>query len=282
MRKVFFTIVALITFGLTSCDKIDDNEYTIFAGEVGTWYDDNDIVEIIPTQRVLVEKYTGVRCVNCPDADEIIHSALQRYGEKLIAVAVHPEGSNFAIPFSGEPDLRTADGREWNDFFGFNSYPRALLNRKGENFLPTSNFDGRIDELLNVPAQVGIAVKCERTNSENPLSITVRLSFLQTVSDDLNVTLLISEDSILTTQTIPDGSHQPNYAQNHVLRDVITDVWGDQVDKGDKNGAAGSRRMAQYSYTPNTDWKLENCHIVAFVSKRDTKEILNVAECNVQ
>jgi len=105
---------------------------------------------------------------------------------------------------------------------------------------------------------------------------------LSQVTANLNLTLVITEDGIVTTQKMPDGSDAENYVQNHVLRDVITDTWGTPVDKGSADGATGSRRMAQFTYLPNKDWNLNQCHIVAFVSNSDTKEILNVAECPVR
>lgn len=280
MKKSLFAIIALITLGLTACDKIAEDEYIVYAGAVGAWYDDNATIDA--TQRALVEKYTGVRCKNCPTADEVIHAAQQQYGSQLVAVAIHPKGSNYTIPFSGEPDLSTEDGRLWNDAFGFSAYPQAMMSRQGESFVPTTNFDSRVDAIVGGNAKVAIAVKCQAHDADDSLSITVQLAFIQPVSEALNVTLLISEDGIVTTQKMPDGSDATGYVQNHVLREVITDTWGTEVDKGSANGASGSKRIAQFVYLPQAEWNLANCHIVAFVSNRDTKEILNVAECSIE
>lgn len=274
----------LIVFGfsfiflLAACDKIEENEYVVFAGAAGTWYDDSGNIDA--TQRAFLEKYTGCRCKNCPTADSVIHEALQHYESRLVAVAVHPKGSNYTIPFSGEPDLGSEDGKTWNDAHGFNSYPQALINRNGDAFVPITNFDSRIDAALAATPQVAVAVECSNIDTDS-LTITAHLSFLTQVDADLNLTLLISEDGIATTQKMPDGSDSVNYIQNHVLRDVITDVWGTPVEKGSANGAAGSQRMARFTYRPDEGWNIDHCHIVAFVSNRDTKEILNVAECRI-
>lgn len=282
MKKLSHLIVFGFSFIflLAACDKIEENEYVVFAGAAGTWYDDSENIDA--TQRAFIEKYTGCRCKNCPTADSVIHETQQHYGSRLVAVAIHPKGSNYTIPYSGEPDLGSDDGKTWNDAHGFNSYPQALINRNGEAFVPITNFDSRVEMALGVTPQMGIAVSCERNSGNDSITITAHLSFLTQVSADLNLTLLISEDGIVTTQKMPDGSDQVNYMQNHVLRDVITDVWGTPVDKGSANGETGSRRMAQFTYLPDAGWNLNQCHIVAFVSNRDTKEILNVAECGIE
>ena len=280
MRKVFNYILlgSAFLFLFAACDKIEENEYVVFAGAAGSWYDDSETVDA--TQRAFIEKYTGCRCKNCPTADSVIHEAQQHYGSRLVAVAVHPKGSNYTIPFTGEPDLGSEDGKIWNDAHGFNSYPQALINRNGDAFVPITNFDSRIETALAATPQVGVAVECSNIDTDS-LTITVHLSFLTQVDADLNLTLLISEDGIATTQKMPDGSDSVNYMQNHVLRDVITDTWGTPVEKGSANGAAGSRRMAQFTYRPDEGWNIDRCHIVAFVSNRDSKEILNVAECRI-
>ena len=282
MKRIFKFIVlgSCLLLLSTACDKIEENEYIVYAGAAGTWYDDSETIDA--TQRAMVEKYTGVRCKNCPTADEVIHAAQQHYGSRLVAVAVHPKGSNYTIPYSGEPDLATEDGQLWNEAFGFSAYPQALLSRQGESFVPTANFDSRIDAVLNSSPNVALAVGCQRNSGDDSLTITVHLAFLQQVSEELNITLLISEDGIVTTQKMPDGSDATGYVQNHVLRDVITDTWGAEVDKGTANGASGSKRIAQFVYLPLSEWNLSQCHIVAFVSNRSTREILNVAECSIE
>lgn len=278
MKKILLSIIALIALGLTACDKIDSDEYIVYAGAVGTWYDDTETIPA--TQRVLVEKYTGCRCINCPTADEVIHTAQQRYGEQLVALSIHPNGSNYTIPFTGESDLRTEVGKIWNDAFGFNAYPQALLNRNGEVLVPTTNFDNHIDALLARIPQVAVAVECEPGPGDS-LHIIVHVTLLTALDAELNLTLAISEDGIITSQKMPNGSTQTDYVQNHVLRSVITDTWGAPIDKGTDGN---SSRVAHFHYKPDVSWNLSNCHIVAFVSLRDdaNHSILNVAECTIR
>ncbi len=287
MKKALFNILALASLTalfFLSCDKIDEEQYIVFAGATGEWYYGNGVDD--HSQRAFLEKYTGVRCVACPTADQVIASAQSQYGGKLIAVAIHDSCLAFTRPFEDNPDFRTPDGDAWSKFFGIfdGSYPKALINRPKKNdgnwdiITPTGGFNNTIDSIINSETKVAIATSA--VNQDDAIDITVDLEFLQTVSGDLTLTLLIMEDGIVAKQRQPDGSDMDDYVHNHVLRDVITDIWGDAIDC---TGTAGEKRYARFSYTQKKEeWNLDNCHIVAFVSDKASKYILNVAECEIE
>jgi hypothetical protein len=283
MKKIFNIIaIILISASMTiSCDKIPQDEYTVFSGAAGEWYDGNGVSD--HSQRAIIEKYTGVRCVNCPNADVTITAATAQYGDKLIALAIH-DSSNFTRPIGDTPRLSSEDGNTWSNFFGVlaaGEYPTALINRTlngsaWDLFTPTSGINSRVDNIINQTPKV--AIQTDAANNNGSVTINVNLEFLQTVSEPLTLTLLIMEDGIIATQKYPDHEDE-NYVHNHVLRDVITDVWGADIDC---TGASGEKRVALFNYTPaSSEWNLANCHIVAMVSKKDSREILNVAECHI-
>ena len=283
MKKIFNIIaIILISASMTiSCDKIPQDEYTVFSGAAGEWFDGNGVDD--HSQRAIIEKYTGVRCVNCPNADVTITAATALYGDKLIALAIH-DSSNFTRPIGDTPRLSTEDGNTWSNFFGVlaaGEYPTAIINRtlngsSWDLFTPTSGINSRVDNIIKQTPKV--AIQADAANNDGTVTINVNLEFLQTVSEPLTLTLLIMEDGIIATQKYPDHEDE-NYVHNHVLRDVITDVWGADIDC---TGASGEKRVALFNYTPaSSEWNLANCHIVAMVSKKDSREILNVAECHI-
>ncbi len=283
MKKIIFTLLSCAALILASCDKIDEQNYIIYSGAVGEWFDGNGVTD--HSQRAIIEKYTGVRCVNCPTADEAINSALTQYNGKLLAVAIHDSGA-FGKPYSGNPDLRTDAGDDWSHYFGVfaaGQYPTALVNRTTASsgwdlFNPISGINSHVDPIVNSDADVAIEVAA--VDNQDDITITVNLEFLNKVSDQLNVTLFFIEDGIVAAQSLPDGSKDNEYVHNHVLRDVITDVWGAEVDC---TGAVGEKRMAQFDYhNVNHSLNISNCHIVALLSNRTTRQILNVAETEIK
>lgn len=282
--KITKHFLALITCTLSlfvSCNKIAQDEYLVFSGVAGEWYDGKGVSD--HSQRAIIEKYTGVRCVNCPNADTVINDAAAIYGDKLIAVSIHDSNLSFTRPIGETPCLSTPDGDAWSHFFGIyaTGYPTAIINRTlngnaWDLFNPTSGINSRVDNIIGQAAQVALDVDAHINNST--VDITVNLEFLQSVGSDLTLTLLLIEDGLVVTQRKPDGDDE-NYVHNHVLRDVITDVWGADIDC---TGASGEKRVALFNYTPvSSEWNLANCHIVAMVSKKDSREILNVAECHI-
>ncbi len=286
MRR--FSILSLLTATLllfTACDKIAEDEFVVFAGASGTWYDSE--ADIPAVQRAFVEKYTGVRCVNCPNADVVLHELGEKYGDQLIVAAIHVP-NNFGKPLHGEQDLRTEKGSTWfNTFFSpSQNLPSALLNRGKADvgsldiIDPQARFDDKIDATINATPQVGMTLACAKDGDN--YNAEVHIQFNQTVADPLSLTLLVIEDKIYTSQQskTPDGIIEiENYEQNHVLRDVVTDAWGIDVVA---DGKQGTKRMILLPFGISETWNPANCHVIAFVSNKATREIVNVAQCELQ
>lgn len=277
MKKAFYIICMFALTTITSCDKIDSDEYVVFAGAFGEWSDGAGVVD--KSQRAFLEKYTGPKCPNCPDADAIIHDAQEKYGNKLIAVSIH-DSSFFGLPL-GDVDLRTEDGNTWSKFFGIDRYPRSIINRSKTNntwetFAPTSSFDDRIDNVLSQNAI--IAMEMSATTISNNIEIKVDIEHMTTLNEAITLTLLIVEDSIIAPQSMPDHSTNQEYVHNHILRDVITDIWGADVES---TGSAGVKRSAIFSYTPTNILNIDNCHIIGFVSYKESRQIINAADCTL-
>ena len=274
-------LLAAGLMAFTSCDKIDEDEYLTFAGASGTWYEST--ADIPHVQRAFVEKYTGVRCVNCPKADETIHAAAEKYGDSLVTVAVHARSNGFGRPLSGDPSLCTEDGDTWYDYFGINAQPAAMINRARTGnawdiFTPTSNFDDRINSVIRTTPPIAVMVQGTMADEHNSIFAYVHIEFLESFTEDLTLTVLVTEDKIYTHQSKAGEGEIENYEQNHVLRTTVTDLWGLPVE-WDKT--AGKKAMIRLLYTLPENFNLENCHVVAFVSYRDSRQIINSAETSI-
>ncbi|MBO4599241.1 MAG: Omp28-related outer membrane protein [Bacteroidales bacterium] len=280
-RFSILSLLAAVMLMLTACDKIDEDKYVVFAGASGTWYDSD--ADVPAVQRVFIEKYTGVRCVNCPNADVVLHATSEKYGDKVVIAGVHVP-NNFGKPLHGEQDLRTEKGGTWfNTFFSpSQGLPAALLNRAKADastldiINPQVRMDDKIDAVLAQSPKVSVTI--EATVEDGLYNTVVNIAFNQSVSDALTLTLLVVEDKIYTTQEsmTENGMVEiENYEQNHVLRDVVTDAWGIDVVA---DGQQGTKRMILLPVSLREECVPEHCHLIALVSNKDTKEILNVAQ----
>ncbi|MFI5136064.1 MAG: Omp28-related outer membrane protein, partial [Chitinophagales bacterium] len=96
------------------------------------------------------------------------------------------------------------------------------------------------------------------------LTGSITVNFVKTISDPLNITILITESGIVAAQlngVVIDSS----YVHHNVLRDIITNVTGDAV--GGSKTAGTSWKYSLSTYTVNSDWNADSCRVIAFVSK---------------
>lgn len=270
MKRIFIIIAAAVLFA--ACDKIAPEEYTIYSGPVITW--EQGDATVAPVQCAFVEKYTGPKCTNCPLADATLDAAHQQFGERLVLISVnHPTGQG--EPFSGQPDLRCDDGTAWDNYFGINAIPAAYLNRRTTTLYQgqMSNITSDIATALNESPVVVVSLTADDSDRDGKVDITVNVVFAQSYTQPLTLTLALTEDSLEYKQLMPNGTRQDDYVHNHMLRDVITDVWGADIEC---TGNAGEARRTSLTYTiPSNDINPDNCNIVAFVSDKQSREILN-------
>lgn len=109
---------------------------------------DSSSVNVVPTnttKKVLMEEFTGVRCVNCPQAQAEIKNLQTEgiFGEDLIVVSYH--AGFFSEPYSdSQKDFRTPAGTEILNFLETPiGYPSGVVNRKqfeGERSLQLIQF----------------------------------------------------------------------------------------------------------------------------------------------
>lgn len=292
MKKALI-LVSTLLFIAVACDKIEPSEdgtYTVYSGAVGEWEDCSALAD--HTHRVWIEKYTGPRCTNCPDADAVIHDIISQsqYSDKVIATAIHASAV-FGSPIGSSPDLRTAEGEDWcSVFIGTSpSFPSVLLNRQrnGSTYniiSPTAPFTTDIDNILETPADVAVSVEAHFDSWASKISITSSIELLKDIDTTITLTLtvLFIEDSLVATQRMGDGTENPNYVHNHVLRALVTDKWGFDVDCDWTAGTA--RKVTLQADLPDRPEgvRQDKCQVVAFISDKSTRTIYNVATCPIE
>ena len=274
MKKIVLGLVGLMgLMEFVGCDKIEESEYTVFDGAVVTWQTSEK--SITPVQRAYVEKYTGPRCSNCPNADVTLAGI---HNDNVVMVSInHPTGQG--MPYPDQPDLRTDGGNAWDAWFGINAIPAAYLNRNRSTQYQgsMSNIVNDINEALTINPTV--AMEAEAHNVSGKVNITVNLQFMKEYRNEVTLTIALVEDSLCYKQLLPDGSYDENYVHNHMLRKVITGFWGRDVEA---IGAEGEALTGSLSFTPDDDIVLANSHIVAFISDKGTRKVLNCVSCEIE
>ncbi|MEO6903310.1 MAG: Omp28 family outer membrane lipoprotein [Bacteroidia bacterium] len=255
------------------------------------------------TRRVLLEDYTGHECVACPSAAVEAKKLKDIYKEGLIVIGVH--AGSFAKPDDKtefKADFRTSAGDVYDsksifNISGPNGNPNGLINRKNYkggagkgHIFSYGKWANEVKLEIEKKAIVMINIDNKYSESDRSLTCTVESTFFYDTikSSAYNLVLCIIEDSITAPQ-LNSSTVIQDYVHNHVLRDNINDTWGDElVTKGEIKKSEKITKKLTYkfpaAYPKNaaiinqTPCDVKNCHIVAYIYNKDTKEVVQVAE----
>jgi len=282
MKKLFYIISLIIGVGVfifISCDEIEEP----FIENIG---DCGDASLPVPIKQILIEEYTGHQCGNCPRGDETVHTIKELYCDHVIPISIH--AGSFADVYQSDKytyEYRTETGNSLNEYYEATAagIPNAIINRKPFEGVYTQDYQKWIDlvsEILEEAPVIDISVDTRFINDKRELDIDVDVVFINTINSDLMLSVYFVEDSIISWQK--DYSLSPGeqdiefYAHNHVLRDAINGVWGDEILKGTAN--SGDVKSKSFTYIVNEDWKMENSSLVVFVYNSENREILQATQ----
>jgi hypothetical protein len=276
-QNLLFLLLALL---FAACSEIPP-VITPFTGEPG-----NTSSDIENQQRqVLIEEFTGVRCVQCPAGSAEIETLLAIHGERLVAVSIH--AGDFSPPFPQSLyDFRTPEGTALINFLGPPiAYPSAVVNRRkfeGKNslILGRNDWAGFIEQEKALPPKVKIALEPKFNAGNRKLELEVKLYPQEDILDpDIRISVMLTESGIVDYQETPGAGKVPDYVHKHALRKSITSALGDIVAETMASGAIITKN---YSYTLPENWNAEKMKAIAFVHLGgNVKDVLQAIEVSV-
>lgn len=276
--KAFIKIFALfILVSIVSCDYITEP----FQDNNGGGPIDSTVV----MRNIFIEDFTGHKCNNCPDAAEQIEviKGLPGYEGRVVSIAVHT--GNFADPKAPPftTDYTTTEGDALESFFVPGGYPTGLINRID---YPTNHFKSEgswpdvASTFIDEEASLNIEVSSVYNEGTRKTNISVETQVLKDVVGDYNVVLVLTEDSIVSAQRMPDGSDKLDYVHSHVLRTTSNTIWGEPHITG--SAAPGDTLTYSSSINVDNTWRESKCHIVAFVYETTSQEVIQVEEIKLK
>lgn len=218
-------------------------------------------------KQVLIEEFTGVRCVNCPAGSEAIERLLSIHGHRLVAVSIH--AGFFARPYpESNEDLSTSEGETIQNLLDAPlGYPTAVVNRvkfDAEESRQTGqgNWAGYIQQELVGEPSVRIDLQPTYNSDNRSVNLTVDLYPVENINeDDIRLSVYLIENSVEDSQLTPNGQ-QDDYIHKHVFRDAITATDGEIISE---TLAANGLVSRNYSFTLADRFDASKCHVVAFV-----------------
>ena len=275
MKQLLLSLgIFTLLFMTPSCDVIDQP----FKGNV------QDTTSTQQQRNVLIEDFTGHRCKNCPKASKAIEALVDAYGSRIIGLAIHAGPGNFTNTNTDYPtDFTTPEGKTIQNFFGTNFLPVGMVKR--ENWTASGN--GHWSAYTNWPtlsseaidSTLNIALEASASVNNGNLEVSAKGLPQMGLLHDLNIAVLIKESNIVSPQLMPDDTRDSNYVHMNVLRDYVTDTWGESF--GTSPMLPGDTLSGNYTIAWNSDWVQSNAAVVVYVFNPTNYRILQVIEIPV-
>lgn len=240
LKKLF--IYGLLGCALAACGSIDEKDRIIGP------------IEFKSQKNILIEDFTGQKCINCPTAADAIHAMQEMYGKShVVAVAIH--GGGMAVP--APLGLATEDGEAYVSHWEVDGFPSALIDRVGGLNNAPDTWSASVITRLQLTTPIKLSVENNYDDASRKLNIHTIVESEKELNGKLQLWLV--EDHIPGLQFMPDGSIRPNYEHNHVFRIAINGLWGEAMQLTSENP-----QSVDHSITLNEKWIPEDISVVAF------------------
>lgn len=240
-------------------------------GPVITPLEENNTISSDTLQRVFIEEFSGVRCVNCPAGSTELAQLEERYPGQLVVMSVH--AGFFSNPYpESRFDFRTGEGNALLNLLGQPlGYPSAVINRRlfegeADLHLSRAQWAGFIAQDLKRRAAYSLEIEPTYNTSDRLFRVDVRTSRLDNAVVDLNdlrISVFLTESGIQDMQLTPEGK-QPEYVHRHVLRKALTPF--DGVPVGEELNTQ-KNLVRSFSLQMPEAWNPAACQVIAVLHR---------------
>ena len=258
----------------------ENNEWPIFSENTNT------------NRNVLIEDFTGHKCVFCPAAADLAHALHEADPSRVYIASIHagPDGiGDFqsVSPPDYPLDFTNPEGVEIGLYFGendggFPGNPRGTVNRfnNGTIFQSPTQWTSMVnDQLSSNNLKVNIQSDLNYYEETKGAFLHVELDPVDAnVAENLGITVYLLEDSLVGDQKMSDNSHNSNYIHRDIHRgNLNASAFGRPVSSEDLNG---DKYYINYSFVvPNQldgQYNASNMHLLIYAFNTDTWEIYQV------
>ena len=277
-KYIKYALPAIFLLTLCACDEIDEQDRfqkveIASGGESGG--EGGGEGTGFGAKNVLIEDFTGQRCINCPLATNTISTLQASFGhDRVIPVAIHGGDLTLAAPTG----LANEIGNTYTAERGVSSKPKGEVDRTGQ-LLDQEKWGTTVLERIAMTAHVELGVENIAFDAD-----TRELSFNVNAAADLTgaqglLQVWLTESHIIKSQATPDHNRYPydlNYEHNHVLRACVSAKDGDALTL-----VAGGSETRTYKYILDADWVADNMSVVV-IAYNAAQGVLQVIEQPVQ
>jgi hypothetical protein len=271
MRKKLITVLAFAAISLvfTNCKKEEA------GGEPEAEFLASLDVE---TKHAVLEDYTGVRCQFCPDGHAKAQALIDQYGDNVVVLGVN--AGSYASPSSSWANFTTPYGPAFISLAKPSGYPNGSVNRvkyapagTSGTSMTRSAWKPAAEAIMMETSPVNIGAKATFNSSTRELTVKVDVYYTADGNGANNLNIALLQSGMVANQS---GGGQ-NYVHKHVLRDLITGQWGDEIPAA--STTVGTRYSKTFTYTVPTDFNgpvippgggevfIQDCKLAIFIAE---------------
>lgn len=238
---------------------------------------------IEPTdKKVLIEEFTGVRCVNCPAGSAEVEDLLENFGNRLIAVSIH--AGFFSTPYAESNEDYTIP--EGTSLLGYldqpTGYPTAVINRKiFENEMDLqvnqTSWGGYIQQEATQLSPLVFNLELEYNASTRELTAKNNIQVAEGITESVRYSVMVTETDITDVQLKPDPEGKvSDYVHKHVLRDMMTPFNGEEITEPLVTNTSFEKT---HSMVLPASWNADKISVIVLASYDGTnREVIQVEE----
>lgn len=300
----YFALFAFIAIVLCSCDHVDNPYPPQVSLELdttlypGVWqnYVDNEWPVFSQNsnvyRNVLIEDFTGHKCVYCPAAADFAHALHEANPDRVYVASIHAGPTGMGDFQSVSPpdyptDFTNPQGLEIGEYFGINDggfvgNPRGTVNRvnNGVIFQSPAVWSSMSSDVLNAnDLKVNLQTQLNYYEETHGAFLHVEVDKLDaSITDDLGLVVYLLEDSLVGDQKMSDNSHNTEYIHRDIHRKNISgQAFGRILQDSD---LADGKYLVNYSFKVPDQlddvYNAENMHLLVYAYNTATWEIYQV------
>ncbi len=291
IQLILITVFSALIW--TSCDKIDEPVKIINVQDIPDnladtlFYTDSVYVD---QKQVLLEEFTGHKCVNCAEQSIAAHELSEDNDHRLVIYSIHA-GFYAQVDETGEytTDHTSPAGIEIFQNFQEPFNPTATIDRveySGSQVIFPNQWETVFFDELAKENVARMQVKNSWYPNLSSVLIEVSTTFTQQLDGKYKLVVMIAEDHVTAPQKNNNAAIGPtpdwlDYDHRNILRDAITPVFGSYLT-ADGTIAADEVYENTFFYAPDEAWVTQNCRIIAYVTHEETGEVVQVAELGIK
>lgn len=261
--KIKYLFPIILPIILTSCEDKIDSSKRFTPTETPP-----------PARMVLVEEYTGSKCVNCPNGHVALESLSEYYNTEenlsqnigVITVGIHIPNWGYDLEQGGfitpEASNLTPEGI---------TPPQAQVNRNGK-VLDRADWGKELNiEIARAP-EVTFPDRVTATVSSTEVKVSGTVSAADNFPNAL-IHVWVVEDGIVFRQLMPDGTRDDNYVHNNVYRAHMNK----SVNGDDFPMTRNTVSQFSFTYPVHPNWNTANLRAVVFI-ETPTSGVLNAVQ----